>query len=129
MEPNLDPNVADKLGDLTNRSERQRKRHFARQPKQVKNLISQVITKRGYANQQGSEQLSSKWREILGEPFAPLTQVVGMKRGVLEVLVTNSTLLQEINFQRPQLLKKIQQQLPAAKITSLRFRIGKIRHR
>ena len=125
----IDPDTADKLGDLADRAERQRKRFHARQPRGIKNIVNQVITTRGYANRQGSEQLQTVWNDAIGEPFAPLTQVAGMKRGVLEILVANSTLLQEINFQRPQLLKKIQQQLPEAKITSLRFRIGKIRKR
>ena len=50
----------------------------------------------------------------------------GIRRGALEVYVANSTLMQELTFQKPDLLEKLRQLLPDEKIANLRFRVGAI---
>jgi hypothetical protein len=50
-----------------------------------------------------------------------------IRRGVLEVLVGNSAVLQELTFQKKHLLDKIVAALPDQKIRDVRFRIGVVK--
>ena len=49
-----------------------------------------------------------------------------MRRGVLEVWVQNSTLVQELSFEKTRLLKTLAQLVPDEKIRDLKFRVGPI---
>jgi hypothetical protein len=52
--------------------------------------------------------------------------VGAVRRGTLEVLVANSTLLQELGFQKKALLESLGQLLPDEKIQNLRFKVGNV---
>ena len=49
-----------------------------------------------------------------------------LRRGTLEVVVANSTLVQELGFQKQDLLKTLAELLPDEGIQNLRFRVGNI---
>ena len=49
-----------------------------------------------------------------------------MRRGTLEVIVANSTLVQELGFQKNALLQSLAELLPDEGIENLRFRVGSI---
>jgi predicted nucleic acid-binding Zn ribbon protein len=122
------------LSDLAQRSEKERKRFYARRPKRVGDVVAAVIAQQGYAAVQGSHALSTAWEvvaaKVLGEvSIAKQTSVAAMKRGVLEVTVANHIVMQEVNFHRPQLLTAVQTALPDAKIASLRFKVGRLTKR
>lgn len=128
----MDAFVREKLTDLATRSERERKRFYARRPKQVGALVTSVIAKQGYAAAKSATALEATWNQVaeqvLGEPsVAKQTKAAGLKRGVLEVLVANHVVMQEINFVRPGLTAAMQEALPKAKIRSLRFKVGRVR--
>lgn len=118
--------ASEKLGDLSNRSSRQRRRFYSQQPKGIEKLLSQHMAKRGYAATGSNSRIEQAWNETVGPLLAKQTRAVGLRRGTLEVLVANSTMMQEINFQRTQLLKNIQMKLSDARITSLKLRVGKL---
>ena len=53
------------------------------------------------------------------------TRVAGLRRGVLEVEVANSALLQELaQFHKRRLLEALRQMLPGTPLHDLRFRAG-----
>ena len=54
------------------------------------------------------------------------TRVGQLRRGTLEVVVANSTLVQELGFQKQTLLKSLAELLPDEGIENLRFRVGNI---
>ena len=54
------------------------------------------------------------------------TRVGLLRRGTLEVVVANSTLVQELGFQKRMLLRKLAVLLPDEGIENLRFRVGNI---
>jgi predicted nucleic acid-binding Zn ribbon protein len=70
--------------------------------------------------------LTAAWQRAAGETFAPYTLPGRLKRGVLEVTVTNSTVIQELTFQKQQILASLREQCPDATIRDLKFRIGTI---
>ena len=67
------------------------------------------------------------WKTRLVTFIAEHTRAGSVKRGMLEVLVANSTLVQELTYQKEAILQKIVQLLPDEKIEGLRFKVGRIK--
>lgn len=132
----MDIDAAQKLSDLSKRSEKERARFYARRPKRAGDVIAAVIAKHGYAAVKGADLVRDGWAkaaaEVLGDAscgggaIAGMTAAGALKRGVLEVMVANHVVMQEINFHRPGLLAAAQAALPDSKITDLRFKVGRI---
>jgi predicted nucleic acid-binding Zn ribbon protein len=85
-----------------------------------------LITARGYGRIQASADFNAAWRSAAGEKLAPYTLPGRLKRGVLEITVANSIVIQELTFQKQKLLADLQDQLPDARIRDVKFRIGRI---
>ena len=49
-----------------------------------------------------------------------------VRRGVLEVLVSNSSVLQELSFLKPKAIKTLTRLVPEQQIKGVRFRVGPI---
>ena len=62
----------------------------------------------------------------VGDALAEHTRPGRTRRGVLEVTVRNSTVMQELVFQKTELIQILTDRLPDAKISDLRFRVGVI---
>ena len=78
------------------------------------------------ARVQSAGALEAAWSDAAGELMAKYTRVGAIRRNTLEVLVANSTLLQELGFQKQGLLNSLAQLLPDEKIENLRFRVGNV---
>jgi predicted nucleic acid-binding Zn ribbon protein len=97
-----------------------------RQPKKMADVLSNLMSKRGYARVLSIGSLDDAWQAAIGARFAGDTRPGNVKRGVLEVLVASSAVLQELTFQKKQLLAKLQTAAPDQKIKDLRFKVGAI---
>ncbi len=95
-----------------------------RGPQPIGDVLAELMTRRGYAQQQSAAALEAAWNEAVGAPAAEYTRVGSLRRGTLEVIVANSTLVQELVFQKPQVLESLGQLLPDANIKNIRFRVG-----
>ena len=95
-------------------------------PQPIGELLAQLMARRGYARQQGAADCAAAWREAAGEMLGRFSRPGNIRRGALEVFVANSTLLQEMAFQKAGLLEKIRQLLPDESIRDLRFKVGPI---
>ena len=95
-------------------------------PKPIANILSDLMARRGYGRVESGGMLGESWKKAAGEQLGGQTRAGQVKRGVLEVLVGNSTLAQEITFQKSALLKKLAELAPDEKIRDLRFRVGPI---
>src|SRR5262245_37323364 len=95
-------------------------------PKQVRDVFSQLLAKRGYAQVQTAAGCESAWREAVGESLASHTRPGNVKRGVLEVLVRNSSVLQELAFVKAKAIKTLTKLIPDHHIRDVRFRVGTI---
>ena len=84
------------------------------------------MARRGYARVQSAGAYAAAWREAAGELAAEYTRVGSLRRGTLEVIVVNSTLVQELTFQKPALLKLLGRLLPDERLEDLRFRVGNV---
>ena len=99
---------------------------MARTPKPIGNVLAQLMARRGLAGVQRASACQEAWRQASGELAARYSRVGAVRRGKLEVIVANSTLLQELTFQKPDLLAALARLLPDDKIKDLRFRVGVI---
>jgi predicted nucleic acid-binding Zn ribbon protein len=93
-------------------------------PKSVRDVLSQLLAKRGYAQIQTAVGCEAAWREAVGAKLAADTRPGNVKRGVLEVLVRNSSALQELGFLKAKIVKSLSKTIPEQKIRDLRFRVG-----
>lgn len=95
-------------------------------PQKLGDVLTQLIARRGYAREIGTAAIESAWREAVGEKLAKFTRPGNIRRGTLEVTVTNNLLVQELGFQKDQLLKKLQKLAPQENVKGLRFRVGSV---
>jgi predicted nucleic acid-binding Zn ribbon protein len=94
-------------------------------PERLGEILSRLFVARGWGRRQGRLHLEQAWAETLGSQQAKYTRVVGIRRGVLEVEVANSVLLQELaHFHKRKLLEQLRQRLPGTTLKDLRFRAG-----
>jgi predicted nucleic acid-binding Zn ribbon protein len=117
---------ASDTADFLARRQREQRRYHARKPKTIGNVLAQLITARGYGRIQADANFAGAWQTAVGPALAKYTLPGRLRRGVLEITVTNSMTVQELTFQKQQVLAKLQSQLPDARIRDLRFRIGSI---
>ena len=96
------------------------------QAKKMGDVVGQLLVKRGYANVQQAASLDAVWAAAVGERFAPQTKAGQVKRGVLEVFVLNSAVMQELTFVKAKLVKTLATTAADQKITSIKFRVGKL---
>lgn len=103
-----------------------RRQQFGRMPQPIGESISSLMIRRGYAALETANQRDIAWRDVAGPEIARDTRVGQLRRGVLEIVVRNSVLMQELTFRKKKLLKKISTRLAETKISDLRFRVDSI---
>lgn len=92
-------------------------------PKKLGDLLGEVLARHGLGQVTARRELEQSWREAAGERVFEHTRVGSLRRGVLEVLVDNSPLLQELeSFHKQALLAGLKERVRHSRITGLRFR-------
>jgi predicted nucleic acid-binding Zn ribbon protein len=93
-------------------------------PTPLSAVISELIARKGLARVQGNAQLVGVWKTVAGDRISSRTKVLGLKRGVLEVAVDNSALMNELaSFHKTALLHKLQKEYSEHRITDIRFKL------
>ena len=118
--------LTDAVADFAVHRDLERRRFHARKPKKIADVVAQVITARGYGRVQSLDDFAAAWQQAAGAALARFSRPGRLKRGVLEVTVTNSMMVQELGFQKQAILAQLKAALPDAKIRDLRFRVGAI---
>ena len=116
----------DPLEQLVQAQKSERAKLYASRPKRVADVVSQVIARRGYARVRSGDALLAAWQQAAGEVPARQSRAARVQRGTLEVIVVNSTLMQELTFSYATLLAEMQRLLPDEQIRKLRFKIGSL---
>jgi predicted nucleic acid-binding Zn ribbon protein len=99
---------------------------MARGPQSIGNILAELMARRGFARVQSAAACEEAWQAAAGELAARYSRVGAIRRGRLEVTVANSTLVQELTFQKTALLETLARLLPDERIQDLRFRVGPI---
>lgn len=118
---------AESAADYAARRDQHRRRHFARRPKKIANVVAQLVAQRGYGRIEADEELAVAWQAAAGQPLATASRPGKIRRGQLEVLVANSTILQEFTFHKQRIVAELNRSLPTANIRGLRLRVGRIK--
>ena len=71
---------------------------MARGPEAIGDVLGQLMARRGFAGVRRAATCEEAWRQAAGELAAEHSRVGAVRRGTLEVLVGNSTLMQELMF-------------------------------
>lgn len=103
-----------------------RRQYAFRRPQAIRETLSMLLARRGYADVTGAAEREQAWRQTVGQPLAAYTRVGAVRRGVLEILVGNSAVMQELTLQKRQLLQDLNKAFPDQPIRDLRFRIGAV---
>jgi predicted nucleic acid-binding Zn ribbon protein len=90
----------------------------------ISSVMRKLLAEKGYGAVEAAQGLIDVWPSLVGAKLAAATRVGKVSKGVLHVEVNSSLALQEVHFQKSTILKALQTQLPAHKITDLRFRIA-----
>lgn len=92
-------------------------------PKKIGSLLSQLMSRRGYAQIFASDALQAALEAEVGLSLASSVRVGKVRGGVLQIFASDSVTLQELTFRKRSILKRIQADLPENKINDLRFRV------
>jgi len=122
LEPFL--NFQEESEQLAARRDRERRRYHARQPKPISGVLAKVLQQRGYGQVLTDGRLQEVWQQAAGQLLAGASRAVRIRRGKLEVIVSNSVMRQEIEYQKSELLARLNQAASELNIRDLRFRIG-----
>ena len=93
-------------------------------PRKIGSIVNQLLARRGYAQVQGSDEMQGVFKKVLGSALASQCTVGQLKRGTLHVSVKNSVAVQELAFQKRQLIKALRTQYPQNGIEDIRFNVG-----
>ena len=102
------------------------KQQFGRKPKRIADILSRLIAKKGYGRLQATAKFQEAWAEAVGPELAKLSYPGRLRRGTLEVTVRNSAVSQELQFNKQQVLTKLQAFVTDCSIEDIRFRVGTI---
>lgn len=89
----------------------------------IGSLVSQLISRRGYAQIAATNQFQSVIESVIGQGLAAHVTVGKLRRGVLVVFADDSVVIQELTFQKRSILARIEKELPEANVTDLRFKV------
>ncbi len=92
-------------------------------PRKIGSIVSQLMSRRGYAQITANDELTETVIVAVGAELGSAVSVGNLRQGVLQVYASDSVTLQELNFQKRQILKQIQKAHPQSNVTDLRFRI------
>ena len=102
----------------------EQRRARRREPQRIADVVSRLLARRGYAQVESVERLQKTWSGIVGVKLAEHSRPAGLKRGVLEIIVRSSVTLQELTFQKRQLLRELQRSESGEQVRDLRFRVA-----
>lgn len=97
----------------------------SRGPQPIAEILSRLMARRGYAQEQMGLEWGAIWTTAAGSQ-ASHSRPGKFTRGVLEIMVRNSASLQELTFRKKQLLQAVQEQIPHVPVRDLRFRVGEV---
>ena len=92
-------------------------------PQPIGRVVSRLMARTGYDRDHAAAGLEAAWREAVPEALRSGSQPGTVRRGVLEVFVSHSALVQELGFHKRAVLASLQSLLPAAGITDIRCRL------
>jgi hypothetical protein len=92
-------------------------------PRPIGSVMSRLLARTGYDRQQGAEGLAAAWQEAAPASLRGCSQAGLVRRGVLEVFVSHSALVQEMGFHKREVLERLGRLAPDEGIVDIRCRV------
>ncbi|MFM9059970.1 MAG: DciA family protein [Planctomycetaceae bacterium] len=93
-------------------------------PQAIGRIVSRLMARTGYDREQGSAALASAWEAAAPAALKGASRAGAVRRGVLEVFVRHSAHVQELGFQKRDVVARLQALAPDAGITDIRCRLA-----
>jgi len=90
----------------------------------MEDLIPETLTKLKMRNAYTEEEICSAWEVVVGAQLAKHTRPSGLRRGVLQVSVSQSTVHYAIQGMKSTLLTRLQEKFGTAQVQDIHFRMG-----
>ena len=94
-------------------------------PQKIADLLAQLAARHGFARVRAQNDFEQAWRDVAGD-LANRSRVGALRRGVLEVTVSHSALVQELSIHKSRLLSGMAERLPGQEFRDLKLRVGAI---
>lgn len=99
-------------------------RDQSRGPERIGSVVARLMARAGYAQEHASEALVSAWAVAVPQQLAGHSRPGTIRRGVLDVFVTHSAIIQEMAFHKQEVLERLAATLPGTSITDIRCRMA-----
>ena len=103
-----------------------KRQYRQRAPQRMTDVVSRLFARRGYARVQSAMNYAERWQAAVGDSISRQTRVGNLRQGILEVVVSNSIVVQELSFQKAQIIRRVNEGLTENAVRDLRFRVGSI---
>jgi len=90
----------------------------------VGDILDVLVGRLGLKQRLKQAEAVRKWDEIVGERIACETQAEIVRGKTLFVKVTSPIWAQELSFLKPEIMKKLRQEIGRGVITDIRFKCG-----
>jgi hypothetical protein len=97
---------------------------MSKEPRRIDSIINQLMARRGYAQVEAASALQASITRAIGPVLAGSIRIGDIKRGIVHLYAADSTVMQELTFQKRKILKTLQQDHPASNIADIRLRVG-----
>ncbi len=94
-------------------------------PEPIGAILARLFTAKGWGRKQERIRLEEAWNAAVDDHHRPHARVLAIRRGVLEIEVRSSVMMQELaQFHKRRLLESLRKNLEGLTITDLRFKAG-----
>ena len=100
------------------------KQRFRRGPRRIDGILSDLMTRRGYARVFSNNELLEAWNKAVPAHLRRLTYPGKLSRGLLAVDVENSTALQELAFSKHNIITELNRLIDGQGVRDIRFRVA-----
>ena len=87
----------------------------------LKSALGRFLKANGLQSAGKHRQLEGAWERTVGLELAGHTRIIGFRKGIVEVGVDSSALMNEIRFHQAALLADLQREAPRPAITRISF--------
>ena len=102
----------------------EQRKFWRKHPKTGSQIINQLFAKKGYNQTSSTASVDKRWQQVVGDSLGTRSKPGILRRGVLEIIVQNSSVMQELVFQKSKILKKFKADKETSEIVDLKFKIG-----
>ena len=93
-------------------------------PVSIKDAIGKTLKSLGLEKRVKEAGAVQIWSEAVGEPIDKVTQVIGVRDGVVRVLVVNSIWSQELSLKKVEIIRKLNDRLGKNLIRDIHFQVS-----